>query len=81
MNKEYYTIDEVTKLLERNRVTIYSRMNMLGLKGHKFQGDRKTYLSAQEVEQVRTVFDNPWKAPEKLRAPVPPTKHTREQDS
>lgn len=65
MDKEYYTIDEVTKLLGRNRVTIYSRMNIIGVKGHKFQGDRKTYLSAQEVEQVRRVFEKPWTAPEK----------------
>ncbi len=65
MEKEYYTIDEVTKLLGKNRVTVYSRMRFIGLKGHKFQGDRKTYLSAKEVEQVRNVFEKPWMAPEK----------------
>lgn len=65
MEKEYYTIDEVTKLLGKNRVTVYSRMRFIGLKGHKFQGDRKTYLSAQEVENVRDVFNRPWIAPEK----------------
>jgi hypothetical protein len=65
MEKEYYTINEVTKMLGRNRVTVYSRMSIIGIKGHKFQGDRKTYLSADEVERVKNVFDKPWMAPEK----------------
>lgn len=62
--KEYYTLDEAAKLLKRNRATIYNRMNHIGMKGHKFRGDRKTYLSADEVERLRTIFEKPWTAPE-----------------
>lgn len=64
MEKEYYTLEEVAKLLQRNRATVYNRMNLIGIKGHKFKGDRRTYLSAEEVERLRTVFEKPWTAPE-----------------
>jgi hypothetical protein len=40
-------------------------MKLVGIKGHKFKGDRKTYLSIEEVEQLKTVFEKPWTAGEK----------------
>lgn len=64
MDKEYYTLEEAAQLLERNRATVYNRMNLIGMRGHKFKGDRKTYLSAAEVEQLRNVFEKPWLAGE-----------------
>lgn len=65
MEKEYYTLEETATLLERNRATVYNRMKVIGMRGHKFQGDRKTYLTSEEVERLNTVFEKPWTAPEK----------------
>lgn len=67
VEKEYYTIDEVAQNLGRNRATVYNRMGLLGLTGHKFKRDRKTYLSAQEVEQVKEVFEKPWLVGEDIK--------------
>ncbi len=69
MEKEYFTLLEVAALLKRNRATVYNRMEMIGIRGHKFRGDRKTYLTKEEVTKVRDVFEKPWTAPEDLRRP------------
>jgi hypothetical protein len=66
--KEYYTIEEVGKTLGRNRATVYNRMNLLGIKAHKFKMDRKTYIAAKDVEQLRNIFEKPWLAGEKETA-------------
>jgi hypothetical protein len=63
--KDFYTLEEVGELLNRSRATVFNRMNIIGMKPHKFKGDRKSYLSKEEVRQLRKVFDNPWLAPEK----------------
>ena len=63
--KEYYTLEDTATMLNRNRATVYNRMGLIGMRGHKFQGDRKTYLTAAEVERLRTIFEKPWTAPEK----------------
>lgn len=63
--KEYYTIEEVAKALGKNRATVYNRMNLINLKGHKFKGDRKTYLSHEEMEMIKSVFEKPWLTGEK----------------
>jgi hypothetical protein len=62
--KEYYTLEEAAQLLGRNRATVYNRMGLIKMKGHKFKGDRKTYLSAAEVDQLKNVFEKPWLAGE-----------------
>lgn len=66
--KEYYTLDETAQILDRNRATVYNRMKIIGMKGHKFKGDRKTYLSPQEVEKLKNVFEKPWLAGEREEA-------------
>lgn len=63
--KEYYTLEEVAESLGKTRATVYNRMKLIDMKGHKFKGDRKTYLSTQEVETLRNVFEKPWTAGEK----------------
>ena len=63
--KEYYTLEETAEMLGRNRATVYNRMKIIGIKGHKFKGDRKTYLSPEEVNRLKTVFEKPWTAGEK----------------
>lgn len=63
--KEFYSLEEVAKSFNRKRPTVYSRMKLIGMKGHKFKGDRKTYLSHEEVERLRDAFERPWTAGEK----------------
>jgi hypothetical protein len=65
-DKEYYTLEEVAEMIGRNRATVYNRMKLIGMKGHKFYGDRRTYLTAEEAERLKTVFEKPWMAPEKI---------------
>lgn len=68
--KEYYTLEEIAILLDRKRATIYNRMSLIGMKGHKFKGDRKTYLSYAETMHLKMVFEKPWTAPEKDESPA-----------
>lgn len=63
--KEYYTVEEVASIVGRNRATVYNRMNLLGIKAHKFAMDRKAYIAAADVERIKTVFEKPWTAGEK----------------
>ncbi len=63
--KKYYTLEEAAEYIGKKRATVYNRMTLIGMKGHKFIGDRKTYLSAEEVERLKNVFTNPWEAGEK----------------
>ena len=68
--KEYYTLQEASNIIGKNRATIYAKMNLIKMKGHKFIGDRKTYLSQAEVERLKTVFEKPWTAGEKDNQPA-----------
>lgn len=63
--KEFYSLEEVAKSLDRKRATVYSRMKLIGMRGHKFKGDRKTYLSHEELERLKNAFEKPWTAGEK----------------
>lgn len=63
--KEFYSLEEVAKSLGRKRATVYSRMKLIGMRGHKFKGDRKTYLSHEELERLKNAFEKPWTAGEK----------------
>ena len=63
--KEYYTIAEVAKMVGRNRATIYSRIDALNIKTHKFNLDRKSYIAATDVEKIKDILVRPWIAGEK----------------
>lgn len=63
--KEYYTLDETAEYFGKTRATVYNKMRLIGMKGHKFKGDRKTYLSQEEVKKLRNVFEKPWTVNEK----------------
>ena len=63
--KEYYTIEEAAKIVDRNRATIYNRMKLLGIKAHKFNMDRKAYITAEELNQIKEVIEKPWTAGER----------------
>lgn len=62
--KEYYSIEEIEKIVNRNRGTVYNRIRLLHIETHKFPMDRKTYVSAADVERIKTVLEKPWMAKE-----------------
>lgn len=63
--KEFYSIEEASQITGKNRATIYNRMKILGIKPRKFKMDRKAYVNAAEMEQIKTIFEKPWIAGEK----------------
>lgn len=65
MDKEFYSIEEVSAIIQRNRGTVYNRMKLLGIKAKKFQMDRKAYVTAEEMEKIKAVIEKPWLAGEK----------------
>ncbi len=62
--KEFYSIEEVEKIVGRNRGTVYNRIKLLGIETHKFPMDRRTYIAADDVEKIKTVIEKPWMAKE-----------------
>ena len=62
--KEFYSIDEIEKLVARNRGTVYNRIKLLGIETRKFPMDRRTYVAAADVEKIKTVIEKPWMAEE-----------------
>lgn len=62
--KEFYSIDEIEKLVSRNRGTVYNRIKLLGIQTHKFEMDRHTYIAADDVERIKKVIEKPWMAQE-----------------
>jgi hypothetical protein len=62
--KEFYSIDEIEKLVSRNRGTVYNRIKLLGIQTHKFEMDRHTYVAADDVERIKKVIEKPWMAAE-----------------
>jgi predicted DNA-binding transcriptional regulator AlpA len=63
--KDFYSIEEASQITGKNRATIYNRMKILGIKPRKFKMDRKAYVNAAELEQIKTIFAKPWMAGEK----------------
>lgn len=62
--KEFYSIDEIEKIVARNRGTVYNRIKLLGIETRKFPMDRRTYVAASDVEKIKTVIEKPWMAAE-----------------
>ncbi len=61
VKKEYFTIEETAKKLGIDRSTVYLKMKVLKIGTTKFEGNRKKYIAAKDVEQLRTLLNEPWK--------------------
>lgn len=64
VQKEFYSIDEVEKIVGKNRGTVYNRIKLLDIKKHKFPQDSRTYIAASDVERIKIVVAKPWMAEE-----------------
>ncbi len=62
--KDFYSIEEITEMVKRNRGTVYNRIKLLNIQTHKFPMDRRTYIAAADVERIKTVIEKPWMAEE-----------------
>jgi hypothetical protein len=59
--KEFFTIEEVATMTQRNRGTIYNRIRLLGIKTRKFPQNRKTYVSSDDAAKIKLVIEEPWR--------------------
>jgi hypothetical protein len=66
--KEFYSINEIEKLVKRNRGTVYNRIKLLGIKTYKFEMDRHSYVAADDVKRIQTVLEKPWMVKELKKA-------------
>lgn len=64
MEKDFYSIEEISEIVSRNRGTVYNRIKLLGIQTHKFPMDRRTYVAAADVQRIKTVIEKPWMARE-----------------
>src|SRR5262249_5883833 len=62
--KDFYSIEEISGIVDRNRGTVYNRIKLLNVQTHKFPMDRRTYVAAADVQKIKTVIEKPWMAKE-----------------
>ena len=63
--QEYLSMKDAAAAIGWNRATVYEWIKRLGLKTHKFIGNRQTYLAAADVERLKEIKQKPWTAGEK----------------
>ncbi len=64
-DKEFYSIDEAAEIIGWNRATVFAWVKALGMKIHKFERVKKSYLAAADVERLKEIKEKPWTAPER----------------
>ena len=60
--KEYLTIEEAGRELGWDRSTVYVKMKLLGIQRTKFHGNRRAYLSRNDVDRLKALKETPWTA-------------------
>lgn len=63
-DKEFYSIDEAAEITGWNRATVFAWVKTLGLKIHRFERVKKSYLAAADVARLKEIKEKPWTAPE-----------------
>lgn len=61
--KEFYTIDEAAKAIDKSKASLYIYMKKLGIKPRSFSeiDKKRVFLSAEEVDRIKNVRVAPWK--------------------
>lgn len=65
MEKEYLTLAEVAESVGVKRASLYYYINALGIKMHKFNLDRRSYISQADAKRIKEIKEKPWTAGEK----------------
>jgi transposase len=63
--QEYLSMDDAASAIGWNKATVYAWIKRLDMTTHKFIGNRKAYLAATDVEQLKEIKTKPWMAGEK----------------
>lgn len=65
MDKEYLTLAEVAEYIGVKRASLYYYINALDIKMHKFNLDRRSYISQADAKRIKEIKEKPWTAGEK----------------
>lgn len=65
MEKEYLTLAEVAEAVGVKRASLYYYINALHIKMHKFNLDRRSYISQEDAKRIKEIKEKPWTAGEK----------------
>src|SRR5215471_15941638 len=63
--KEYLTLAEVAAYVGVKRASLYYYINPLNIQMHKFNLDRRSYISLADAKRIKEVKEKPWTAGEK----------------
>lgn len=63
--KEYLTLAEVAAYVGIKRASLYYYLNALDIKMHKFNLDRRSYVSQADAKRIKEVKEKPWTAGER----------------
>jgi len=63
--KEYLTLAEVAGYVGVKRASLYYYINALEIEMHKFNLDRRSYISQADAKRIKEVKEKPWTAGEK----------------
>jgi hypothetical protein len=64
-SKEYLTLAEVSDYVGVKKASLYYYINMLEIKTHKFNLDKRAYISLADAERIKEIKEKPWTAGEK----------------
>ncbi len=67
--QEYLSLSEATQAIGWTRATVEIWVKELGIEKHTFLRNKKTYLKACDVAQLKEIKEKPWKAGEKKETP------------
>jgi predicted HTH domain antitoxin len=56
--KKFYSMDEAAKLADMPHQTFYWNVQQQGIKTHKFKGNRKKYLTAEDTKRLIDLLKN-----------------------
>lgn len=62
---EYYSIDQVSQVLEQNKATTWQWIRTLGLKTYRFKLSRKSFIAGSDMKRLKEFKDKPWMMKEK----------------
>lgn len=64
--KKFLTLDEVEAYTGIKKGSLYYYFRTLGIETHKFNLDKRAYISFDDANRIKEVKDTPWMAGEKI---------------
>ena len=79
--KEYLTLAEVGDYVGVKKASLYYYLNMLEIKTHKFNLDKRAYISLADAKRIKEIKDKPWTAGEKKQGNGVPAKEEKQPEA